>query len=185
MATNGSQRKLIPWFLKIPQIKTPAIYCTASSRAEAEILLQHMKPLKSRFFNTGSKFGSLNLTDIHGNKVQTKGKITVINYWFINCPPCQKEIPKLNEVVKQFETNTDVVFVAIALDAKDQLEQFLKSQKFNYQVVANGKYLANEHKINAFPTHVIIDKTGKVIFHCMGYTNSIGYWLEKYIEESK
>src|SRR6187402_3056684 len=70
------------------------------SNEEYEKGLETMpKPKESNFFRTGSRFSHFKTTDIDGNKINTKnleGKIIVLNFWFINCPPCRMEMPELS-----------------------------------------------------------------------------------------
>src|SRR5262249_22380761 len=54
-----------------------------------------------------------------------RGKVVVLNMWFIGCGPCREEIPKLNDVVREFK-NRGVVFLAPAPDLPDSLKSFLK-----------------------------------------------------------
>ena len=40
------------------------------------------------------------------NRIRTKdlkGKINVINFWFMKCAPCIAEIPALNTLVKKYK----------------------------------------------------------------------------------
>jgi thiol-disulfide isomerase/thioredoxin len=156
-----------------------------TDKNKVKSLLSEMKPPESEYFKTGASFSPLKLTDIYGKPIDTKGKLLVLNYWFINCPPCKLEIPKLNELVFQYKENKDIIFVAIALDAAPALLNDQVTSPFKYQVVANGRKWADQYRIRSYPTHVIVNKQGKIVFHCTGYNNSIGYWLEKYIEENK
>jgi len=164
---------------------TAFLLYAVTDRSKVSSLLSQMKPTESNYFRTGASFSPLKLTDIYGKSIDTKGKMLVLNYWFINCPPCKKEIPKLNELVFQFKDNKDIVFVAIALDAAPALLNDQVTAPFKYQVVANGRRWTDQYRIMAYPTHVIVNKQGKIVFHCTGYNNSIGYCLEKYIEENK
>lgn len=156
-----------------------------TDKTKVQSLISEMKPPESEYFQTGASFPPLKLNDIYGKPVDTKGKLLVLNYWFINCPPCKLEIPKLNELVFQYKDNKDIVFVAIALDAAPALLNDQVTSPFKYQVVANGRRWVDQYRIRSYPTHVIVNKQGKIVFHCTGYNNSIGYWLEKYIEENK
>ncbi|QDW28197.1 TlpA family protein disulfide reductase [Pedobacter sp. KBS0701] len=93
------------------------------------------KPRASDSFREGELFNGLRITDMNGNKYDLRdstGKIFVLNFWFINCPPCKSEIPQLNELVAKYKDNKDVVFLAIALDEKYDLKSFLKSTTFDY-----------------------------------------------------
>lgn len=144
------------------------------------------KPRASDSFKEGEKFRGEKITDINGNKFDLRkieGKIYVINFWFINCPPCKQEIPELNELVKQYQDNKDIVFLAIALDDKYSLKQFLKTSPFNYNVVDDGRYYATKYGVTAYPTHVIIGKDGLVKFSTVGLAPNTIHWIEKTIKE--
>ncbi len=144
------------------------------------------KPSESSFFKTGKDFPPFRTSDIENKKInlkEEKGKVIVINFWFINCPPCRMEIPALNELVESFKGNDSVRFVGIALDGRSDLEDFLKTVHFNYNIVDNGKFLADKYGIRSFPTHVIIDQQGRVYFHTTGLGMNTVYWLKKSINE--
>lgn len=144
------------------------------------------KPRASDSFKEGEKFRGEKITDINGNKFDLKtvgNKIYVINFWFINCPPCKQEIPELNELVKQYQDNKDIVFLAIALDDKYSLKQFLKTSPFSYNVVDDGRYYATKYGVTAYPTHVIIGKDGLVKFSTVGLAPNTVHWIEKTIKE--
>ncbi len=110
-----------------------------------------------------------------------KGKIVVFNFWFINCPPCKREIPELNKLVEKYKDKNDVVFIAVALDEKSDLKDFLKTTPFNYTIVDAGRWIAAEIGINTFPTNVVVDQNGIVQFHATGYSLSLPSWIDKTI----
>ena len=75
----------------------------------------NIEPAPSDFFTTGSKFSSFLTKDLNGKTIDLKnlaGKILVLNYWFIGCLPCRKEIPKLNKIVDEYRSDSGVVFIA-------------------------------------------------------------------------
>ena len=144
------------------------------------------KPRPTTSFKDGEKFSGYKLTDINGNKYDikdTKGKIVVLNFWFINCPPCKQEIPELNKLQAKFKDSTNVLFLGIALDDKYDLKEFLKTTPFSYNIVDSGRFYAERHKITAYPTHVVIGKDGLVKFHTLGFAQNTIYWLEKTVKE--
>lgn len=145
------------------------------------------KPVESQFFNTGAKFKTFNETDMNGKRFKIKeltGKVIVVNFWFINCPPCRMEIPELNELVESYKDNSNVIFLAIALDQKSDLREFLRLSPFNYNIIDNGTVLAQSYRVTSFPTHLVIDKEGKVKFHTTGLAKNTVHWVKKSIEES-
>jgi peroxiredoxin len=89
-----------------------------------------------------------------------RGKVVVLNFWFIACPPCVAEIPALNRLVDHYRKE-DVVFVAFALDDALSLVKFLKREEFKFEMVAGGPTFAEYYCIvSGYPTTMIIDKTG-------------------------
>jgi thiol-disulfide isomerase/thioredoxin len=146
------------------------------------------KPIESNGFRNKKKIDAFSEKDMKGLRIDSKelkGKIVVLNFWFINCPPCRHERPYLNQLVKEYAADSNIVFVAIALDDKRQLETFLKENPFSYRVIPNGGGIAKDNDVDQYPTHVILDKEGKIIFNTVSYNAVTGYWLRKTIEEIK
>ncbi|RMG47808.1 MAG: TlpA family protein disulfide reductase [Acidobacteria bacterium] len=89
------------------------------------------------------------------------GKIAVLNFWFIGCAPCRVEIPGLNKLVDEFK-GKDVAFIAFALDDEEALRKFLKETTFKYHIVPRAGEIAKQFGVSVFPTHIIIDKRGRI-----------------------
>lgn len=144
------------------------------------------KPRPSEVFNDGDKFRFDKMKDLNGIKYDFKkdtGKVVVFNFWFINCPPCKKEIPELNDLVAKYKENKNVVFIAIALDDAHRLENFLKLSPFNYNIVPDGRFYSEKYGIKGYPTHVIVGKDGLVKFSTIGLATNTVYWVDKTIKE--
>lgn len=77
----------------------------------------------------GLKFPDFKATTIDSITVtpdDLKGKIVLINLWFINCAPCVAEIPMFNELQNTF-SRQDFVILSFGLDESNQSKTFLKS----------------------------------------------------------
>lgn len=171
--------------LRLSKDKTTA-FLSMLSEAEIQKRISLLpRPANSKFFTTGEKIAPFNERDIKGNKFTLKelaGKVVVLNFWFINCPPCRMEIPQLNELVANYQNNPDVVFIAIALDEKYEIQEFLKTNPFRYNIIDRGRYIASKYTINLYPTHVVLDKEGKVVFHSSGLSMGTVPWIKKSID---
>ena len=124
--------------------------------------------------------------DILGNTYtpeDIKGKVVVINLWFTSCAPCIKEIPELNELVKEYENNDAVLFLALALDEKGpRLDTFLETHVFNYSIVPSAQdYVVKKLQASSFPTHIVLDKNSNVVFTLAGYSPQVGELLNSSI----
>ena len=98
-----------------------------------------------------------------------KGKILVVNFWATWCGPCRALEPQFDRVALSFQQNHDLVFLAADCDEDETLvAPYLKETKPQMTVVfADG--LDRLLGINSFPTIVIIDRFGKIIYRAEGY----------------
>ena len=96
-----------------------------------------------------------------------KGKYQVINWWTPTCAPCRQEIPGLNKLVDKFRSNTNIVFLAIAFDNKENVDNYLKVNEFKYYQTLGDK---NALKIfgGTFPINIIVNPDGKITFYSEG-----------------
>ena len=109
------------------------------------------------------------------NTANLRGKVIVLNLWFVNCPNCVEEIKLLNTVVEDY-SGKDVVFLGLATNNKTDLQKFLKKNPFKYQIVPNaGQFmlssygeLKNGEYFLGFPTHVVIDREGYIVLKIEG-----------------
>jgi thiol-disulfide isomerase/thioredoxin len=146
------------------------------------------KPVETKFFKTGDKFRFRKYTDVNGVTLtpeDLKGKIVVMNFWFIACPPCRYEMPELNRLVAAYKDNKDVVFIAISLDKKSDVDRFLKVSPFKYHIVSSMP-LFYSYGVDECPASVVVGKDGIIKFNSQGYgEGNVPYWIKKTIQESK
>ena len=98
-----------------------------------------------------------------------KGKILVVNFWATWCGPCRALEPQFDRVAMSFQQNRELVFLAADCDEDETLvAPYMKENKPQTTVVfADG--LDRLLGINAFPTIVILDRTGKIVYRAEGY----------------
>ena len=126
------------------------------------------------------------VTDINGNNYSLenlKGKVVVINFWFVECKPCVMEMPELNKLVEKFN-NKDVVFLGFAMNEKDKLEQFLKKTTYKYNIIPGAKDVVGTYGVTSFPMHIVIDKNSIITFSVNGLGPTTIEDLEKAIDSS-
>jgi thiol-disulfide isomerase/thioredoxin len=127
------------------------------------------------------------VTGLDGKKydlAELKGKVVVLNFWFIGCAPCRVEMPALNKLVQEYASNKDVVFIGFANDPDKDLREFLKKNQFLYSIVANGSAIASKYGVNAFPGHVVIGKDGKISSQSIGGSEDIDKQLRLRIQRA-
>jgi len=115
----------------------------------------------------GAPLPNFEAVDMNGNTVSAaglKGRVTVINFWFIKCAPCIKEIPHLNKLVYKYDKE-EVNFVAFSRDAEVDLRKFQASSKFRFSQVPDASSIIEDHfkAIWGYPSTIVVDKTGHIV----------------------
>ncbi len=95
-----------------------------------------------------------------------KGKVVLLNCWFINCSGCRAEYPGLqnlkNRLQKQNKAD-QIVLLSLALDGKELLQEYLKKMPLNfYHMAAAGDISQGTYGALGFPTNFIIDQKGNI-----------------------
>ena len=119
----------------------------------------------------GERFPSLRLVDLEGEPVEIeslRGSVVVLNFWFIACPPCLAEIPRLNRVVQAY-AGEGVSFFALTFDEAPALRDFLSEIPFDYRVVSTTLDELESLSVSTYPSHLVIDAEGRVTSVITGY----------------
>lgn len=127
------------------------------------------------------------LTDINGqsyNLAALRGKVVVLNFWFITCAPCQQEMPALKQLTVDYHANPDVVFISLAREDATKLRRYVANKgDFGFAVVPLPQTLAQEFGITGYPTTAVIDKSGRYVYDNEGYAGNL-LRLRKAIEQA-
>jgi hypothetical protein len=152
------------------------------SDEEQERKAKRYKPQQCPFFQIGQGI-DIKMKDINGNSYDKKnldGKIVVIWFWYIDEFSNYSFAP-LNRLVDSFTHITNVIFLSVCIQDKPSLLSLLQNNIVKFNMVANGKPIAEQLGINRYPAYLIVDKTGKIYYQTCGMSTSTIYWLKKSI----
>jgi len=98
-----------------------------------------------------------------------KGKVLVVNFWATWCGPCRALEPQYEHVALEFQSEKDVVFLSANCDDDESLvSPYLDEVKPKTAVVfADG--LDNLFGVEDFPTVIVLDRTGKIVYRSDGF----------------
>lgn len=119
-------------------------------------------------------FPDLQLEDTSGNLVSTSsllGKTVYVDFWFTTCPPCIKEIPFLKSLQQYFAADTNVVFLSVCIENKENKAAWKEMVKTKFLPGLHLFYARNRpQKINllrkydiGFPTYLLLNNELKLV----------------------
>ncbi|MDE7380096.1 MAG: redoxin domain-containing protein, partial [Clostridia bacterium] len=109
---------------------------------------------------------------------ESRGKVTVLNFWYTNCDPCKAELPHFEEVYQEYggEINMAVIHNWSGVPISG-VQNFLDNNAdangkkwcdYTFTFAQDDKALdvyAMLYGRGAFPTTVVLDADGKIVFH--------------------
>lgn len=111
-------------------------------------------------------------------------KLIVLNFWFIACGPCQKELKNLLKLATKYKDNKNILFISISsMDDAEQLLFLDKYKHFGYQLIPKNKTVIDQFDINLFPTNIISYK-GETLFRLSGYNDEVYEKMDKEITKA-
>jgi thiol-disulfide isomerase/thioredoxin len=98
-----------------------------------------------------------------------KGKVLVINFWATWCGPCQALEPIYEKLARQYAGDSGLSFLSANCDEDESLvASYLADRKpHSTEVFSDG--LDELFGVAAFPTLVILDRSGRVVFRQSGF----------------
>lgn len=109
----------------------------------------------------------------------------VINFFWVKCPPCKKELPEMAAMEKRYP---NVKFIAVHADAEysREIPAFLKEiGEYPETVVIADKNITSRYAFTAFPHTVVIGADNKIMFVISGYNEDNMARLESFIKKIK
>ena len=91
-----------------------------------------------------------------------RGKIVILDFWYLSCPPCLKAIPQLVEIDKKYK-DKDVMIVGInPFNESKHINGLFEKRGVKYFSTFMSKDIAELYGITGYPTTIIIDQLGKI-----------------------
>ena len=94
-------------------------------------------------------------------------KYTLIDYWFCRCRPCLDTIPELKKLYNEYKEKRFNI-ISISVDETANVPLWQKRVKEHGlvwpQYLEENNFRVNELGIRSFPTFILLDSAGKVIW---------------------
>ena len=96
----------------------------------------------------------------------TQGKVVLLDFWTSWCGPCKREVPIMEKLQKEFRSKGLVVLGVNVGENQEAVEKAHLAYP-SLQLDADDEALKSL-SVHAYPTFVLIDRTGKVALYDIG-----------------
>jgi thiol-disulfide isomerase/thioredoxin len=140
----------------------------------------------------GDRVENFALYDLEGQvwdfRKQRKGAVVLLDFWYSECGPCRRSLPHLIELQRKYrDFGLEVVGIAYESGALSDKQKAIRPVRerygINYTILLGGGGkgpcpMRKELGVRAFPTLVLLDGNGRIIFRTEGLTEKAAYDLE-------
>ncbi|XXJ18151.1 TlpA family protein disulfide reductase [Desulfovibrio caledoniensis] len=156
------------WFIIVLALGLLALTaCSGESGDDAKTGGASMAPSHAAVASNNGSYPFMGVAELGQYLKANAGKPTMLFFWATWCPSCKQQIPELETL--QQDKGGQVNLVALSVDeSQGALKRYLGKHPMDVPVYWGSQDLAREFQVEAIPTLVIFDKTGKKIFSQAG-----------------
>ncbi len=136
----------------------------------SELAVEYEKKADPMVELVGKVVPDFSATDLDGKPIslqQYRGKVVLLDFWAVWCPPCIVEMPNVKKVYDTYkDQGFDIIGVSLDTD-ETRLRNYLKTNDIPWRQIFSGQRwnspLARQYHISAIPAPWLIARDGTLI----------------------
>ena len=166
-------KKIILTFAMMVLVMGTFVACGSNAgentEKESELQLVPEEELEGKKFKRGDVFADMTVTTPDGktykiSEILKEKKAVVLNFWYINCGPCQMEFPYMQDAYETYQSDLEILAVNPYDGTDETVADFQKKYELTFPMAVVEEEWAQYMGLQAYPTTVVIDRYGIVSF---------------------
>ena len=149
-----------------------------NTEMESQLELLSEDELEGVTFKRGDVFADMSVTTPEGktykiSEILKEKKAVVLNFWYINCGPCQMEFPYMQDAYENYQDSIEILAVNPYDGTDETVSEFQKKYELTFPMAVIDEDWAQYLEIQAYPTTIVIDRYGIVSFKHTGMITEV------------
>ena len=173
---------------------------TEEARKEFQVCLGSVKPTDASYLRlkhfaddpelaTHKMAPAFEVTAMDGTKFNLDamgGRVVLIDFWATWCGPCNRELPHMKKIAKEF-ANDPLVIISVSWDSDEaKWRDFVAKNEMTWVQYRDADHaLSNQFGINAIPHYFTIDSDGVLTAEMLGEDQDVEGKLKKLIAKAR
>ncbi|WP_448587487.1 TlpA disulfide reductase family protein [Thermocrinis sp.] len=128
-------------------------------------ILQERKEVEVQIQEQLTNIPDLTFVKVDGQEIKLsdyRGKVLLLNFWAVWCPPCKEELPIFEKAYKKYK-HLGFEVIAVNTDTSERaMKEFLKENNYSFTFVRPKDDIEKQLKLFGLPTSYLIDRDGSV-----------------------
>ena len=113
-----------------------------------------------------------------------RGKVVLLDFWAISCPPCREALPELIGLAAQYKDKPFEYLPVSIADTAEAIEHFAEQERLEIPaLIGAASRVANDYVIESIPTMYIVDKEGVIREVAVGWAKGRSRALKPVVDE--
>ena len=99
-------------------------------------------------------------------------KATLVNFWYLNCPPCRLENPEFEKIYQQFHPQGLNIVAIDKGDPPAAIITYIRHSGLTYPILLGGDETSQSvfahYRISTFPGTYLLDAKGHIVYRATG-----------------
>ena len=140
--------------------------------------------MNKNMLKPGTKAPDFSLPDVNGDIVKLsdfKGKLLLLDFWYVACNPCVKASFDLDQLQKEYAARGLVVLGMNTMDSPGKIKRHMGRTNMAYNSLLCSRDIRNAYKVVSYPSFYLINEKGEIVFRTSGYSSELKSELESAI----
>lgn len=144
----------------------------------SEVELLSEDELEGVTFKRGDVFADMSVTTPDGttykiSELLKEKKAVVLNFWYINCGPCQMEFPYMQDAYEKYQDDIEILALNPYDGTDETVAEFQKKFELTFPMAVCDEEWQQYMELSAYPTTIVIDRFGIVSFKHTGMITTV------------
>jgi len=130
---------------------------------------------------------NFSLFDAYGNRINLadlKGKVVLLDFWYSSCAPCIKASHYLEEYSKKYADSNFVILGMNPINGANKIIEHNIKWDVSYAGVVCNQEVKNKYEVSSYPSFILIDKQGMIVYRSSGFSPLLMNRIEKQIQKA-